>query len=228
MLDFLNSKKDKSKKEDTGLKKEGEEEKAKQNNGPDDSGVLKMNLIRDEVVKEFDWRRNIIYLSFAIFLSIALVIGSYWGVIWWGEKKFASQKKAINEQKDFKSLNEDIGKAKEEKNKINDFEQKLDKAETLVDNHIYWNKFFKFLEDHTLSSVYFDNFSGGLEGEYTFSAEAKSLGAIEAQVNKFAKSEDYVKNVWVEGASLKPTNTGQVVSFKLNLSVRSPEIFTDY
>ncbi len=222
MPDFLK----KEKNSDSSLG-EGKEDK-KDKKGAGKFKGLKMNLIRDEVVNVFDWRKSLIILALALVLAVTLVIAAYWGVIWWGEKQYDVAKSEFIEEKDVNALNKKI---KDSQNKIDNeilpFQQKLEKTEFLLNHHIYWNKFFKFLEDNTLSSVYLSGFSGGLEGEYSFSAQARDIEAIEAQVDKLLESE-FVRDAWVERASLGATEKGSSVSFTLNMSLKTPHVFINY
>ncbi len=224
MFDFL--KKEKS--PESSAEEEKKDKKTPEKTTKGKSRGLKMNLIRDEVVNVFDWRKNLIVLALASVLSVALVIAAYWGIIWWGEKQYNTAETEFVKEKDISSLNEKI---KNSRKKINEeilpFQKKLEKTESLLNGHIYWNKFFKFLEDNTLSSVYLSGFSGGLEGEYSFSARARDIEAIEAQVDKLLESE-FVRDAWVEKASLGATEEGSSVSFTLNISLKTPQVFINY
>lgn len=227
MLDFFKKDKDSASSPEEEKKEKKVSEKPSPKKGGK-SGGLKMNLIRDEVVNVFDWRKNLIILALALVLAVALVIAAYWGLIWWGERQYNIAESEFVQEKDISALNQDIKSSQEKINQeILPFQKKLEKTESLLNHHIYWNKFFKFLEDHTLSSVYFSGFSGGLEGQYSLSAQARDIEAIEAQVDKLLQSE-FVRDVWVEKASLGATEEGSSVSFTLNISLKTPQVFINY
>lgn len=189
-------------------------------------GDIKMNLIKDEIVNYFDWEKNLVVLLIAVGLAVALITGAYWGVSWWGTNKQQEQvQQAIEAQKNIE-LNKDLNNASQEMKKIKKFEKKMAQAEQILDSHVYWTNFFHFLERNTLSQVHYQKFGGGVDGEYSLSAEADEYGAIEKQVEKFANNK-YVEKVNVNSASVSLGQEKEVISFNLELVV-SPDVFTNY
>ncbi len=207
--------------------KEGEKKK-KDNKKDKGIGVLKMNLIGNELVNFFNWRKSVLTLIISLFFAIALVFGAYWGVLWWGDREFNTSSTELAKEQDFQEINKKISEAKKKiDQEIIPFEKKLNSADELIDSHIYWSNFFEFLEDKTLPVVYFQGFSGDLSGEYSLSAQAKDMEAVEAQVDSFLESE-YVEDAWVESVTLQASETGDLATFQINLKLKSPNIFTNY
>src|SRR6056297_1515299 len=218
MPNFLNNKKQNS----------GEESKSSDKNKRS-KGALRMNLIGGEMANVFDWYKGLSIIFSALIFCLILVVISYGVIFWRGKTNLQNTKKEMAEKYDVGALNQNIGNTKEKINKeVLPFQKKVEGAEILIDEHIYWNNFFQFLEDHTLSSVHYSGFSGNLSGEYTLEARADDIEAVEAQIEEFLNEEEFVRNAWVKQVSSKPTEGGRMVSFSINLFLKSPFIFTNY
>jgi hypothetical protein len=185
--------------------------------------IIETNLIKDELASFFNWRKGLLILSLNVIFALLIIAGSYKGLILWGEKKTERTKEFFRK---IEELNEKIKPLEEDAKMIIALQKKIKVASDLVDKHIYWTNFFKFLEDNTVPDVYFFSFSGDNGGSYTFSAQASSFKAIADQV-QILRSNEYVEQVKVSGGKVK-VGSGEEessVSFKLELSV-NPSIFT--
>lgn len=113
------------------------------------------------------------------------------------------------------------------------FKDKSAAFSDLLNNHIYWTRFFTWLEANTLNTVKYSGFSGDLSGSYTLGATAPSFAEASWQV-KILTNSDEVKNVSVnsvtsnadiskDGQILEELET-ETVSFSIGLEI-NPEIF---
>ncbi|MFH1822198.1 MAG: hypothetical protein ABH830_00685 [Patescibacteria group bacterium] len=187
------------------------------------SEILETNLIKGELYRFFDWQKNIIILCLFIFLSFVLLGSTYFGFIYWGEKR----KQEVKEIADKINLvDEEIARAEKEISGVLIFKERLALVKILLDGHIYWTNFFDLLEDNILEDVYLKDFSGDYKGVYSIPAVAKNLYLIELQVKKFLQSE-YVIDASVSGAEVtyNEDNVTGNVNFQIDLTV-DPLLFT--
>ncbi len=185
--------------------------------------ILETNLIKGEIIFFFNWRKGIIKLSIAVILVCAAIGLVYGGLDLWQKQKEEEIQTIVQK---FIGLNQQIRKADQGVDEILAWQKKLGLVSDLLDNHIYWTNFFKFLEDNTLIDVYFPGgFSGNTGGNYNLSAVGVNYNTIHQQV-KTLKIIDQVVKVSVMSGNFVPTGEdGQSsINFNLELSV-DPEIF---
>ena len=185
--------------------------------------ILETNLIKDEIIFFFNWRKGIMQLSIAVLVACLAISVVYGGLDFWQKQKEEEIRKIAQK---FVELNQQIRQAEQGVDEILVWQRKLILVSTLFDNHIYWTNFFKFLEDNTLVDVYFPGgFSGDSSGNYNLSAVGVNYNTIHQQV-KTLKILDQVVKVSVTSGSFTPTgeDSQSSISFNLELSV-NPEIF---
>jgi hypothetical protein len=187
----------------------------------DRSRVLEVNLVKGEVVKFFDWQKGILIILVAIFSTTAFTSGIYWGISLWGANRQGSQNGDYLQQ--YYKISKQINDLNPQVNEILAFKTKLDQVNFLMERHIYWTNFFSFLEDNTLSNVYFSGFSGSVNGSYSLSATTDNLNAIDAQIKRLLVNK-YIKNAAVDSGAVGSNNGKPVVSFSLSF-ILDPKIF---
>jgi len=201
-------------------KKANADSKEKKWGNPD---ILETNLIKGEIIFLFNWRKGIIKLSIMVVLTCLAIGAVYGGLDFWQKQKEEETRKIAQK---FIKLNQQISQAEQGVDEILAWQRKLSLVSALLDNHIYWTNFFKFLEDNTLVDVYFPGgFSGDTSGNYNLSAVGVNYNTIHQQV-KTLKILDQVVKVSVTSGNFAPTGEdGQSsINFNLELSVDS-EIF---
>ena len=87
----------------------------------------------------------------------------------------------------------------------------------------HWTNFFSFLEDNTLSNVYFSGFDGTVNGSYSLSAITDNLDAIDAQI-KGLLVNPYIKSADVDSGSVSGEKGKTSVLFSLSF-VLDPKVF---
>ena len=185
------------------------------------SSALEVNLVKGEIVKYFDWQRGLLVILVAVFSTLAILSGLYWGISVWGSSSQSSQNSDYLQQ--YYKLSKQINDLNPQVAEIKDFKTKLDQANFLLARHIYWTNLFSFLEDNTLTDVYLNSFSGGLDGDYSFGATTDNLDAIDAQVKKLQASP-YVIKVSVDSGAIAGSGGKPAVTFTLPITL-NPKIF---
>ncbi len=194
------------------------------------------NLVKDQAVLFIDWKKNIRSLLLASLSSAGLIAALLVLMLVWGQIKIREGKDLISK---LEIISGQIDGKEKQMADVFLFQEKLMIEKQLVDSHIYWTDFFKFLESVTLPNVYFSKFSGGVDGKYKLSASAPDFAIIEKQVG-ILKANPYVRKASVTGGKItyiKPnpilaSSTALVapkttISFTLELEV-DPKLFYDY
>ncbi|MDD5290560.1 MAG: hypothetical protein PHZ04_00395 [Patescibacteria group bacterium] len=187
--------------------------------------TLETNLIKGEITVFFDWQKNAAFLIVSMILA-AIVVGAIYGWLsWWGSQKEEENQYFVER---FSELDKEIARVEGEAKKVLVFKKKLSLVNSLLDQHIYWTNFFKFLEENTLADVYYSGFAGDNKGKYSLTANAKNFSVIQAQVERFLSSE-YISEASVSeaGISTAERKAGEAneIAFGLKLVI-DPVIFT--
>jgi hypothetical protein len=185
------------------------------------SRVLEVNLVKGEVVKFFDWQKGILVVLVAIFSTTAAISGIYWGISLWGANNQGSQSGDYLQQ--YYKISRQINDLNPQVDEILAFKNKLDQVNFLLQRHVYWTNFFSFLEDNTLSNVYFYGFNGTVNGNYSLSATTDNLNAIDAQIKKLLVNPD-IESAAVDSGSVGGAEGKPLVTFSLSFTL-NPKIF---
>lgn len=182
------------------------------------ANAIKPNLIKNQEVVFFNWHENFLVLGLSLMMCCLTVGLLYVGLLIWQKERLDTTQVALQNSK---VIDQQIALGEQEATEIKVFTQKLNLVSSLLDNHVYWSNFLKFLEDNTLKDVYFSSFSGDLSGNYTLPAYAKNLEAISLQLE--------VMKVYPKIKSLTPdtgekTADGKALEFNLGMSI-DPTIF---
>ena len=191
--------------------------------------ILEVNLVKDEIVVLFDWNKHLL-LTLLVFIFVgAFVFEIYLGLDYWEER--GNQRSIALENETSKIKMETIELTNSSQDALS-FKNKSAAFSDLLDNHVYWTRFFTWLESNTLNTVKFGGFSGDLSGSYSFDASAPSFAEASWQVKVLADNEN-VKSVSVnsvsseeeikDGEQIEDLKAG-MVSFSINLEI-DPEIF---
>jgi hypothetical protein len=121
-------------------------------------------------------------------------------------------------------VNQQIVNLKKDNQKIVALRKKINLTEYLLDNHIYWQNFFNFLEEYTLDEVFFLGFSCKDREEITLSAQGKDeLSAVKQ--TKLLEKASQVERVNLGDISIRISKEeGKSVQFGLTLKL-SPSFF---
>ncbi|MDI3496495.1 MAG: hypothetical protein PWQ35_516 [Patescibacteria group bacterium] len=165
--------------------------------------ILEVNLIKEEAQMEFNWRRNLRSLFFALGVTLFIIIEIYYGLDWWQKDEEA---RLAGTQAQIKTISGEIATMRESAKDALSYQAKTKEIEGLFANHIYWTNFFSWLEKNTLSTVSFNAFSGDLEGEYSLSGTANTFAEVSWQAKKMLEAP-FVKEVEILNASFGETKS---------------------
>lgn len=99
-------------------------------------------------------------------------------------------------------------------------EQKAERISDLLNNHIYWTKFFKLLETYTIPDVYYGDFNGDTSGKIILPSVGRNLIAAARQLIALSNAPDFVQTVTITDL----TGGMKGVTFNTNL-ILVPEVF---
>lgn len=199
-------------------KKETKEKEIKlsKNQSWENPEILNSNLIKDDVVFFFDWNKSIfVVLFFTCFVMIGI------GLIFWGFDYELKQRRTVLDKVTAENSEYDtkILQTANATSEASSFERRLQIANQLLDNHIYWTNLFDFFEKNTINNVSYSGFRGDTKGIYDLAASGKSYHDISSQIFVFRKNQN-VKTVKTNGGTMGDDN----VSFNISISV-NPDIF---
>lgn len=159
--------------------------------------VLDVNLVKDEIIIFFDWRKNLIIAFVVLILTIFFIFEISRGLDFWknveNTKELSLETQTVELKKEVVLLNNKASNALLFKDKSIAFGE-------LLNNHVYWTKFFQWFEENTLSSVKFKDFKGDLSGEYSLQASAPSYAEAAWQA-KIMQDSLFVKEVEINSVN---------------------------
>jgi len=162
--------------------------------------ILEVNLIKDEVGADFEWRKNIKAPLFALLAVIIIIVELSLGLGWW-EKDEARRLELI--EAETRRVGNEINTFRQEAAPALAYQTKTVEVAKMLNNHIYWTNFFTWLERNTLNSVAFEGFSGNVDGKYSLAGNTGSFAEVSWQVKQFL--DDPV----TEGAKVNLVNSGE-------------------
>jgi len=125
--------------------------------------LVQVNLIKEQQAMFFDWKHKLLSLLFFMILG-ALIVVLVYGYLLVYEKRTTDLNQPV--YVGLTKLDKEIARVEIEiKSKVLPLNDRLKFVGYMLDNHIYWNNFFKFLEDQTLQDVYYiDGINASLRG----------------------------------------------------------------
>lgn len=172
--------------------------------------ALSLNSLKD---KESVTLNVIFYSVFTLLLGIVF---SYFLFAF----KIYLQNQEINELDNIMSVI--VPQYKINEVKVLAYKKKIDDYNMVINGHKISLNIFTFLEEKTLSNVWFSDFSmSQLGNEVKLTGETEDMETLSRQIGIFEKSKDYIKSVAVLQST---TQTSGRVQFTLNIYF-TPQIF---
>ncbi|MBI3290686.1 hypothetical protein HYZ76_00220 [Candidatus Falkowbacteria bacterium] len=187
---------------------------------------LDINLIPQDLIKYPETMLPKVLWRFSgiIFSAILIVTAIYFGILWY---QFNITRQIAVLENEIKSLDIKIAGYEEDRLEALDLQKRLQLIRELLDKHIYWTQFFSLLERHTISDVYYTNFSMAGRDKLVISAVGKDYKSVAQQLVAFQEAGDFVKSVRIDSAAadVNPEAGGYAgVKFNINLEFL-PNIF---
>lgn len=203
----------------------GEKERGKKYKRAEKESTLDVNLIPAELAEhpELELPQRLLTSGVVIFISILVASGFYLGISWY-QYKIIRQIETLEVK--IADLNEQISQAEKEKAAALELQEHLVLIRQLLDNHVYWTKFFGLLEKYTVKDVYYTNFSMAGREQLVISAVGKNYQSVAKQLVAFQQASDFVKSVKIDAASAKIDELSGTyqVNFNINLEFL-PQVF---
>jgi hypothetical protein len=176
---------------------------------------LEITLMPEGVsmTKKVVYERVLIVLAIVAFL-ISVVFVS-WSLVNW---RCDLARHKVNEIKGEIATTE--AKINDYQNMLNNIvllEKKSERALTLLDNHIYWTRFFAVLEAFTVPDVYYTNFTARTDEKIVLPSVGRNLVAAVQQLAAFYSATEYIKEADITDLN---GNTKEV-NFNTNLVLQS-------
>jgi len=188
---------------------------------------LDVNLIPDELARypELELPKKLFTNGMIIFVTLLLVIGAYLGITWY---QFKITQEIKESEAEILSINEEISNYEKDKKEALELQQYLQVVRGLLDNHVYWTKFFSLLEEYTLDEVYYNSFSMSGKDELVISAVGKDYNSVAKQLVALQQASGFVKSVKIDAAAAEIDQKAGVymgVSFNISLQFQ-PNVFS--
>ena len=155
--------------------------------------------------------------------AILLVIVIYLGITWY---QLVIARKIQKLEAEITRLDTQIASRKIEQDAALDLAKRLEMVKQMLDNHVYWTKFFEMLERYTIDEVYYTNFAMAGHDKLIIAAVAKDYQSVAKQLVAFKQAKDFIQDVRIDAAQAQIDASGfyQGVSFNINLEFL-PEVF---
>lgn len=171
--------------------------------GEENTDQYGVNLIPEELVSEANEKKVRSTLGLAVLMAV-LVIGVAYLAIEFIQFR---QAKIIQEYKqDIKKAENDFIAKSSDLQALIRYQQTYDNIKSLLDSHLYWTKFFDFLETNVADDVYFKDVSADKNGLVTLGLVAKSYESLASQYEIF-KQDPAVNRVEIAAADLVNPDT---------------------
>ncbi|USN53712.1 MAG: hypothetical protein H6760_00895 [Candidatus Nomurabacteria bacterium] len=189
-----------------------------------------VNLLPTEFQRSIDPRSKLISLGITVLIT-ALVIGAAYGALTLYRTSILEQIQSLRTERSV--VESTISDLRPSQREAITTKERTELVKTLLDQHVYWTRFFEKLEEYTIDDVYYIGaFNGSLGGQITLSAVGTSFSAPARQLIAFQQASDFVSSVRITSARSADSATGTTVgstgteqiSFSVTLSLL-PDLF---
>lgn len=207
-----------------------------QENLTEPSGLrLDVNLMPEELKERAAPKDRIFVLIMIIVVAVFLAGMAYLGLYIY-ESRTLVKIEEVN--KEIYGIDQSISTFKRFQLQAEALKQETENIKKLIDQHIYWSRFYSYLEKYTNPDIYYTSVAADSGGKVTLAAVGKDYESVAKQLIVFQKASDFVKSVsitsikYFEQTAVPQTGTSQTtpavtnkgVSFSISLSIL-PDIF---
>ncbi len=196
-----------------------------------DRGSL-VNLIPTEFRQTIDPRSKLMSLGITLISCLVILAASFAFLTYY---RTSILEKIQKLRSDRSVVETDISELRPRQREAVEMNRRLTIAADLLDQHIYWTKFFEKLEKYTIDDVYYTGaMTGSLEGQMTLTAVGSSFASPARQLLVLQQASDFVTDVTItsassaqsSSASLPPGSVAEAeVSFSVTITL-VPDIFS--
>jgi len=168
--------------------------------GGDRDTVVDVDLIPEELKKhpELEVGKKLFSSGVVLGIFVLLILIGYFGIAWY-QLSIATETQKVEDE--IKLVDARIAEFEKNRTEAREFQQYLTRVKQLLDNHIYWSKFFEKLEQHTSREVFYSNFSMAGTEKLTISATTKDYEAIAEQLVAFEEADDFIQDARITAAT---------------------------
>jgi Tfp pilus assembly protein PilN len=170
--------------------------------------------------------RRWIVVLIILFLLETVVIGV--GYLFLVKKETGlKERRGVLEQQ-IGQLAEDIKSTEIEAREVAQFNLRVDTANNLLDNHLYWTGIFKHLAEQTKKGVKYLNFAGDFASQtLTMDAIGRSYQEVAEQIVVF-KEDPIIENVETTSAAARINERGEIIGVGFSLVLKlTPKIWLE-
>lgn len=183
--------------------------------------VLETDLIKDEMDVQLNWKKDIVMFFVLLFLVVVFTAEVCFLLNRWGKNKELDYSNYLTQE--IADIKAEVEQLKGEYNKAVGFNEQLKISSSALNKHVYWSKFFYFLEKYTLKkNIYYKNFSGDISGVYILPAVTNDVLAINYQSSIYS-ANPLVSSVTASDEEIinDEANKKTLINFNLNLNLNS-------
>lgn len=177
-----------------------------------------INLIPSELLKGEAGGINWLRIILAMVLPALLIFCCYLGI---SLLQTNINKKIESGRTELAQLQKSIGDYNERAKINNDTANRVLTLKKILDNRIYWSKFFALLEKYTLDGVYFNDFKADVTGLISLPATADNYEVVARQLVALSGAKDFVKDAKTTSLQVASDNQAGItgVNFVLHLTL---------
>jgi len=184
-----------------------------------------VNLIPQELLGETTGRfgGEIAAIVLTVVICV-LVVGAGYGTLFFLERDI--EKTLIDRQAELDGLTKQIGDYIVREKENNSLADRVAAIKNILDEKIFWSKFFGLLEKYTLDGIYFTNLTADTSGTLTLPGVADNYHLLSQELAVLRDASEFVKDARVTNAQLYSADKIGVlgVSFQLRL-VLNDQVF---
>lgn len=182
---------------------------------------ININLIPEELiaVRKPSLVSHMISLLFIIVLAGSVVGGLYY-FIDYNQSKI--NREIVAKTQKMEQLNSELKEYHQAQIENYNVVKKILIMDEVLNNHLYWTKFFLLLEKYTLDSTYYPSFSASVSGKFSLPVSTKDYASALAQIAALKQASDFTKDIQVDSMHIisdsKKGAYGVGFDLKINLA----------
>ena len=190
---------------------------------------LGVNLVPEEMIEKLVPKNKLANLAMWLIIAFVIVGLAYMGLNFY---KTNTVIKIEDLRTEISKLDVKISEYREFQKEILSLREKTEDVKKVLNKHIYWSKLFEYLEQYTISDVYYTSLAGDLNGLIKINAVGRDYDSVARQLLVFEEANNFVDNVVIssiksnEATEEIPNQPGVMrtyissVSFDISLAIR--------